>query len=212
MFVPTMRLLTFLLALVLAFSVTDAMAQKKKKGGNDDKKAAAEAKKWKEKMKKTDPLAYKRMYEEVNDLRGEAAALQRQAEKLEGEKQSVVQNLTAKEEEIKNLEARLQQIKEEAVRKKEAVGTGKSGGSDDFNKGVVHKVQIGAKRNPKLADHQNRGGFWEEVNGEKRYTLGHFRDLQEAENFKKSLIQLGLKEAYIFSYEDGQPVSAFGKK
>jgi cell division septation protein DedD len=75
--------------------------------------------------------------------------------------------------------------------------------------GVVFKVQIGAFKNKDLSKYleasENFSGETDE-NGLKRYSLGVFRDYWEADTFKKYLREMGVKDAWIVSFKDGQRV------
>ena len=64
--------------------------------------------------------------------------------------------------------------------------------SDDYTKGIVYRVQIGAFNDPKLKDLQTKGQFWvEEEDGMKKYTIANFRDYWEADIFKKYIREMG---------------------
>lgn len=79
----------------------------------------------------------------------------------------------------------------------------------DFSKGVVFKVQIGAFKNKNLAKYfENNPNFGGEAkDGEpQRLTIGIFRDYWEADTFKKYMREMGVKDAWIVPYRDGQRV------
>ena len=78
-----------------------------------------------------------------------------------------------------------------------------------YDQGVVFKVQIGAFRNKDLTKYfDNNPNFSGEVDedGQKKYTLGYFTDYWEANNFKKYLRKMAVKDAWIVSYKDGERV------
>jgi hypothetical protein len=79
----------------------------------------------------------------------------------------------------------------------------------DFSKGVVFKVQIGAFKNKDLAKYfENNPNFGGEVkeNEPQKITIGIFRDYWEADKFKKYMREMGVKDAWIVPYRDGQRV------
>jgi hypothetical protein len=79
----------------------------------------------------------------------------------------------------------------------------------DFSKGIVFKVQIGAFKNKDLAKYfDNNPNFGGEVKeGEpQKVTIGIFRDYWEADTFKKYMREMGVKDAWIVPYKDGQRV------
>jgi hypothetical protein len=77
----------------------------------------------------------------------------------------------------------------------------------DFSRGVVFKVQVGAFKNKDLSKYfDNNPNFGGEVKeGEpQRITIGIFRDYWEADQFKKYMREMGVKDAWIVPYKDGQ--------
>jgi hypothetical protein len=79
----------------------------------------------------------------------------------------------------------------------------------DFSKGVVFKVQVGAFKNKDLAKYfDNNPNFGGEArDGEpQKITIGIFRDYWEADTFKKYMRDMGVKDAWIVPYRDGQRV------
>ena len=81
--------------------------------------------------------------------------------------------------------------------------------SMDFSKGVVFKVQIGAFKNKNLAKYfENNPNFGGEAkdNEPQKLTIGVFRDYWEADTFKKYMREMGVKDAWIVPYQDGQRV------
>ena len=77
----------------------------------------------------------------------------------------------------------------------------------DFSKGVVFKVQIGAFKNKDLKKYfDNNPNFGGEAaeKGDQKLTIGVFRDYWEADTFKKYMRDMGVKDAWIVPYRDGQ--------
>ncbi|MGB3617563.1 MAG: hypothetical protein WBA12_05545, partial [Catalinimonas sp.] len=75
--------------------------------------------------------------------------------------------------------------------------------------GLMFKVQIGAFRNQDLSaytTHPNFGGEQAE-DGTRRYTLGAFNDYWRADTFKKYLRKMGVKDAWVVAYRDGQRIA-----
>jgi len=189
----------YLLMLVVAFGVIftipteEAVAQKKSK-----KERKKEKKKWKKKMKEVDPLKFKAMYEEVNALKAESSALKKNISALETQLRNQESLTASKEEELANLQQKLAEVQADC-------GENVTASGDDYTKGIVFKVQIGAFRNKDLSQFQESGNFWtEDEDGVKKYTIGYFRDYWEADAFKKYLREMGVKDAWIVAYEDNQ--------
>ena len=79
----------------------------------------------------------------------------------------------------------------------------------NWDQGLVFKVQIGAFKNKDLAkyfdNNPNFGG--EAKDGEpQKLTIGIFRDYWEADTFKKYMREMGVKDAWIVPYKDGERV------
>jgi hypothetical protein len=75
-----------------------------------------------------------------------------------------------------------------------------------FPEGTVYQVQVGvfqyfdiraALENPKYFR-------TEEVDGMLRYSIGYFTDYEEAAQFKEDMRKMGLSDAFVTTYEDGQ--------
>ncbi|MDW7695683.1 SPOR domain-containing protein [Flammeovirgaceae bacterium SG7u.111] len=177
-----------LAGLAMCFNVS---AQSKK----DQKK---DAKKWKKKMKSMDPLKFRDMYEEYNSLKAENSALRRNLEKAQESNNERDALASSKDQQLAELEQKLKDVQADC-------GKNVTAGGDDYTKGIVYKVQIGAFRNKELSQFQNKGKFWEEDgDGMKKYTIGYFRDYWEADSFKKYIREMGVKDAWIVAYEDNE--------
>lgn len=189
--------------LFFVFSViavdNDLYAQKKKKKSSkssDSKNEKKEIKEWKKKLKNTDPLKFRDMTQELNTLRGQASGLKAEISKLEQEKETFDSQLKEKDNTIADLKAENEKLKKQ-------LDNNVSRSGDDYTKGVVYKVQIGAFKNRDLSKFQNKGNFWmEDQDGLKKYTIAYFRDYGEADQFKKYMRAMGVKDAWIVAYDD----------
>lgn len=79
-----------------------------------------------------------------------------------------------------------------------------------YTKGVVFRVQIGAYRKRDLSD-VLEGNDIQEFDQEQeedvnKYVLGQFRDYQKANRLKKELRAMGVKDAWIVPFKDGERV------
>ncbi|WP_225000051.1 Ezrin/radixin/moesin family protein [Cesiribacter sp. SM1] len=185
------------IVVLLCFGLTyNASAQLSKK----------EKKEWKKQMKDLDVEAFKKLVEEKESLESQVASLNSQVSSLQAranEKTTEAERLNA---EVKDLQNQLAETK--AAQVQEANNMDISGKSTRVVKGVAFKVQIGAFRNKNLTKYfENNGSFDGEVdNTTERYTLGTFTDYWEADKFKKYLREMGVKDAWIVAYKDGQRV------
>lgn len=188
------------LILILCLSVclvSTSYAQKNKKSKEDK----ALEKEWKKKAKSLDPLEYKNLIDEQNRLKNEASALSAKMMSIDDQMSSKDTEISRLKAELKDMEAKLAEEQSSNV-----TGTGKKMTS----KGVVFKVQIGAFRNKDLTKYfENNQNFSGDVDadGVKKYTIGYFGDYWEADRFKKYLREMGVKDAWIVPYKDGQRVN-----
>ncbi len=163
-----------------------------------------EIKKWKKKMKDMDPLAFKKMYEEHQQLKSQVASKDRELSTLRKEVMSKDAQISAKDTEIAELRAKLEAKEAEmsTVEADDAQDISKYG--DDYTKGIVYKVQVGAFTKNTYSEKID-GAFWEEdADGTKKYTIGYFRDYQDATRFKNYMRAIGVSDAWIVAYEDNQ--------
>src|ERR1044071_8734147 len=192
-----MKTRVLFLCLALIFSGTTVFAQLTK----------AEKKEWKKKAKefKKNPAGLKQLTDDKQVADNNVVDLSGQVKTL----QSTVSVKNAKiaelEDQISRMRSELNSAKAELAQLKSAPVINPM----DFSKGVVFKVQIGAFKNKDLAKYfDNNPNFGGEVKeGEpQKVTIGVFRDYWEADTFKKYMRDMGVKDAWIVPYKDGQRV------
>jgi len=167
----------------------------------------SEKKEWKKKAKEfaKSPENLKQMTEEKQAAEAQVASLNTKVTEL----QSTVSDKDAKvselEDQLTQMRGQLSTTKAELEQLKVAPPINEL----DFSKGVVFKVQIGAFRNKDLSkyfeNNPNFGGQ-KSAEGVNAYTIGLFRDYWEADVFKKYMREMGVKDAWIVPYRDGQRV------
>lgn len=164
-----------------------------------------ERKEWKKRIKKLEPEQYKQLLDENKSLKGQVTS-------LKTELSNVDDRLSEKDEQIITYQSQVGDLREELARLQKAapsrsVTTQQTGSGINENEGVVFKVQIGAFKKKDLKKYDNSDNFSaEEENGLQKYSLGVFRDYWEADTFKKYLREMGVKDAWVVSYKDGQRV------
>lgn len=193
-----MKKLTLLFCLVLLFAGTQTFAQLSKQ----------EKKEWKKKAKefKGNPEALKQLSDEKQAADAQVATLTNQVKQLQSSNSD-------KEASIAELEDQLAQARGELTSARAEIAQLKSSPAVtnpmDFSKGVVFKVQIGAFKNKDLKKYfDNNPNFGGEAaeKGDQKLTIGVFRDYWEADTFKKYMRDMGVKDAWIVPYRDGQRV------
>jgi len=190
------RILVLCLLLVCSGITTFAQLSKKEK------------KEWKKKAKEfaKNPDNLKTLLDEKQTADNTVTALKNDAAKFQT-------TLTEKDAKIGELEdllsrtrAELTAVKAEVVQKKESPPPPSP---MDFSKGLVFKVQIGAFKNKDLAKYfENNPNFGGEAKDSEpqKITIGIFRDYWAADTFKKYLREMGVSDAWIVPYKDGNRV------
>ena len=182
--------------LTLMIASTESFGQLSKK----------EKKEWKKKAKefKKNPESLKQLSEDKQVADNTVTTQTATITQLQG-------TITQKDSKIAQLEDELAQLRSQLASAKAELEQLKSApvNSMDFSKGVVFKVQIGAFKNKNLAKYfDNNPNFGGEArDGEpQKLTIGIFRDYWEADTFKKYMREMGVKDAWIVPYRDGQRV------
>lgn len=187
--------LTLFLCLALIFASTEGYSQLSKK----------EKKEWKKKAKEyaRNPINLKQLEEDKQTADTQVSSLTQRVNQL----QSTMSNKDAR---IAELEDQLAQAQNQlSSARAELAQMNSNPNPMDFSKGVVFKVQIGAFRNKDLSKYfENNPNFGGETgeDGAQRYTIGIFRDYWEADTFKKYMREMGVKDAWIVPYRDGNRV------
>jgi hypothetical protein len=192
-----MKTRVLFLCLALIFSGMQVFAQLSKK----------EKKEWKKKAKEfaKNPANLKTLVETKQVVETDNSALKGQVSALNNDVSNKSAKIAELEDQISKMRSELTSTKAELAQLKEAPPVNPM----DFSKGVVFKVQIGAFKNKDLAKYfDNNPNFGGEATdkGEQRFTIGVFRDYWEADKFKKYMRDMGVKDAWIVPFKDGQRV------
>lgn len=195
-------LLMIAISVSLLSNESEAQRRKRKKDrkGNDKK----EEKIWKKKLKSMDVLEFKKMVEDFALMKREQGSLDRQAEVLKKQAEGQLETLKVKEEELQQVETKLQEMKKNGGKKQKQVSA--SPKKDDFKKGLVFKVQMGAYKDLDLdlTQFHDKGAFFVSTDdkGFTKYTIGQFRDYLEAHRFRIYISEMGVKGAFVVAYQD----------
>lgn len=189
--------LTLIFCLALIFSASQTVAQLSKK----------EKKEWKKKAKEysKNPANLKALVEDNDSNRGQLTTLNQKVNELQGRVSDQDAKIAELEDQLSRTRSQLTSANAELAQLKETPVINPM----DFSKGVVFKVQIGAFKNKDLAKYfENNPNFGGEVkeNEPQKITIGIFRDYWEADKFKKYMREMGVKDAWIVPYRDGQRV------
>jgi vacuolar-type H+-ATPase subunit I/STV1 len=184
------------LCLALIVASTHSYAQLSKK----------EKKEWKKKAKEyaKNPAELKQFTDDKQTADNTVASLNQKVSQLQSSASEKDSRIASLEDQLSELRGQLTAANAELTSLKENPTT-----SMDFSKGVVFKVQIGAFKNKNLAKYfENNPNFGGEAKDSEpqKLTIGIFRDYWEADTFKKYMREMGVKDAWIVPYQDGQRV------
>jgi uncharacterized protein YhaN len=182
----------------LIFSTSQTFAQLSK----------SEKKEWKKKAKEfsKNPANLKALTEEKQNAENQISSLNQKLTQIQSSVSDKDAKIAELEDQLSQTRTQLTSSKAELAQMKESPAVVNP---MDFSKGVVFKVQIGAFKNKDLAKYfENNPNFGGEIKeGEpQKITIGIFRDYWEADVFKKYMREMGVKDAWIVPYRDGQRV------
>jgi len=153
---------------------------------------------WKERKKEMSPEEFKSLVEDKEKLTEAQADL--------SEKEAYLnQVIERKDNEISRLMSQVSKMNNEMeASKTDSDRTQRN----EWDNGVVFRVQLAAFDDFDLRDLTENGSDLKIIDqdGYIKYILGQFRDYDMADKFKKKLRKLGVKEAWIVPYKDGQRV------
>ncbi len=194
-----MKRILSLTALALCFVFTyDASAQMSKK----------EAKEWKKRIKQLQPEQYKQLLDENKSLKGQVTSLRTELGNVDDRIAEKDEQILSYQSQVSDLRNELTRVQSEAQAQPQQVVSNEPASNIDEARGVVFKVQIGAFTQKDLSKYKDntRNFSEEEEGGVRRYTIGVFREYWDADTFKKYLREMGVKDAWVVSYRDGQRV------
>lgn len=205
-----MRILMLLFILGLVFSGGQMYAQELTK---DDIKAI----KKELKQYRKDPAAYQRLKDEhrlyrkqKEDAERQLAALRnsqgQDSDQLTNEKQKVIElnnDLMSAQATIQRLESEL------ASRAAEPMQPTQPEFQDNYKAGLVFRVQIGAYRKTTVPGQSESSDQMtvESSDGMQKILIGNFRNYDEAKELGDYFKRIGLRDAWVVPYRDGQRIS-----
>jgi len=115
----------------------------------------------------------------------------------------VAEQLGVKDEKISELEETLQNLS-----MNQELSGGNEGSAGSLNEKVIFAVQIGAFEEKNLSMYsENFVNFREIKSGSfNKYALGNFETLNEAKKFRRELVKLGFRNAFIASYQNDKRI------
>lgn len=200
-----------ILALIL-FSLTTVhetvMAQELSK--KERKRLKKEQKKRLKELKSMSAEDFQKAQDIQTALKASVAELESKATELNSQLSDKDAEVKQLKDQVRRLEQQLEQAKASAAQANNASAKQSPATTDAYDKGLAFRVQIGAFRDKNLEQYLNNStSFNGETNeqGMQLYTLGNFRDYWEADKFKKYLRAMGVRDAWIVPYQEGQRVA-----
>ncbi|WP_226389790.1 Ezrin/radixin/moesin family protein [Penaeicola halotolerans] len=158
-----------------------------------------ERKEWKKKKKKMTPEDFKALNDQVTTLQAETSSLTAELSTLRSSVSEKDSRITALQNEIRTLEASLNSLRQQLTAQVP---------EEDWEKGVAFRVQIGAFKKVNFEKYIGSADDlkWEEDEGIRKYIVGNFRNYNDANELKKYLRKVGVGDAWIVPFKDGQRV------
>ncbi len=178
-----------------------ALAQEEALSKEEQKRLKEEQKRWKKKLKSMGVEKFYEVMTQYEQLKGQSGSFEGELNALQGDVDSKEKGIQTLDKSIEGLETRIAKLEENCNANE---------GKSSTAKGLMHKVQVGDFNDPTLKAFQEEGDFWEKdqiLDGEsfrKVYTIGYFTDNFQAQAFKKMLRDMGVKDAYVQTYQDGK--------
>jgi len=191
----TLSTLLLCVALVFSFSTTYGQLSKKEK------------KAWAKKAKeyKKNPESLKNLEDENTSLKSQVSSLNTQVNSLKSAASDKDAKISELQDQLNKIKADLASAQENARQLRAQLAEKPQVGN--FDQGLVFKVQIGAFKNKDLSKffeaNPNLTGDTAE-DGTQRINFGIYRDYWDADTLKKYLREMGIKDAWVVPYQDGQ--------
>jgi len=171
-----------------------------------------EKKEWKKKKKKMSIEDFRLMYEENSSQKAQIASMESEISNLETQVSSKDDKVSDLQKQVTRMQAAYQAAQNEIENLKSkpqqpAYNPDLING-EDFSKGVVFKVQVGAFRKMDLQKYAEASKEFSEEGSDdlRKYVIGNFRNYEDANVLKRYLREMGVEDAWIVPYRDGQRV------
>lgn len=183
----------------------------------------AEYKKWKKKAKyyKKNPMALKAKEEgcqkeiaaltqKNKELNQRIQALQKELDDCVTKYEQLLREKDAKYDslvyEFKKLQTAVESRKVVTMPTDESQPVKEQVVSQPIESGIMYRVQIGAYAKFKIDDrlaNTEKNFTGESMDGLNKYMIGRFRNYESAREFRRDIIKLGIRDAFVVAYNDG---------
>lgn len=201
----------FLTILTVAFlsvgMANGVVAQKKSK--EEKRKEKRERKSWKKRAKKyaKKPFSLRDDLETTNKKLKELSDQNKELQRKYSSRLATIDSLQAI---IGQNDSKIAALRTKYEKLQKAYEAQKNINEKGIIPGLVYKVQIGAfvhfNINEYLKD-MDKNFEGETADGMNKYMMGNFREFTMADNFKKDIQKMGIKDAWVVPYIDGTRVT-----
>lgn len=203
------RILIGLLVMSTFGLVSEAAAQDWASLSKQERKAI------KKELRRLSEEEYYDMKQSMQSMSADLTSLRQTVAGKDQQISTLLQEKNTLSDQVSTLEAQLAEAQQElasrpAVPQPDVERPAEPRNRNRVTQGVMFRVQIGAFRKKDLSKYfDNHPNFAGEISedGTQRITLGEFRDYWEADVFKKYLREMGVRDAWIVPYKDGERVS-----
>jgi DNA repair exonuclease SbcCD ATPase subunit len=191
----------FIAIAILALGLVQAQAQKMSR---------QEKKEFRQKLKnyKSNPDALMTMEDDLSRYRRENQEIQSRMNQLESERSRKDAKIADLEQEISQLNMGMRSAQDAMQQMREQKETMASRGPD--MRGLTFRVQIGAYGKtsvPATLDKDDDNFDLETVDGLQRILIGLFRNMDEAEQLRSHMQKIGIRDAWVVPYRDGNRIT-----
>ncbi len=196
----------FIAASFLLAGQTQLQAQEEELS-KDEKKA------WKQQAKeyKRNPAALKELVEEHESFQRENRELQLKNTQLEAAMAKHDAEVAQLQQETDRLTSSLAAAQETIMQlRQEREAMASKGTTGNAMQGLVFRVQIGAYEKANLSsslDNPDDNMDLEMQDGLQKIIIGRFRDYADANEMRKYMQKIGIKDAWVVPYRDGQRIT-----
>lgn len=197
----------FLTLLLGVFVATVALAQTEARPLTKKEK-----KEWKKRKKKMSIEDFKTLYDENTAQKAQIASIEGEIQNLEKQVSSKDDKVIDLQKQVTRMQAAYQAAQREIENLKEQpkqpVYNPELINGEDFNVGVVFKVQVGAFRKMDLEKYAKSSKEFSQEGMEelRKYVIGNFRNYDDANVLKRYLREMGVEDAWIVPYRDAKRV------
>lgn len=171
-----------------------------------------EMREWKKKKRKMSVEDFQQLYQENTNQKAEIVSMNGEIEALENQLSQKDASVSDLQKQVKRMQAAYQAAQNEMEQLKRtprqpAMKSDMVNG-EDFSVGVAFKVQVGAFRKIDLGKYAETSDDFDQEGGKdlRKYIVGNFRNYEDANVLKRYLREMGVKDAWIVPYRDGQRV------